>query len=277
MPREERRIDLMTGRVRRKALFEEEEKENDDAGSDEEDDEEEEAAAMSEDGSDGDDEDDAEEESDRELLREEMAVRRAKRLKTEVGKEEAVNELPAFADSDDDLELSSEGEGKTAPEENEMEQDDDDDDDENEDDQRTHENESSDSEFEAASKRVAEPKQYEINSEDTEMRSQISDHGLKRKAVLTTDSGNCTAEEASESEAENSSLDESDDEEGSHDESEAEESNRKGCQHTPKKADSIRQTKLKALEAVDDDVENLLREEEEYEEKTDFSADTTGK
>ncbi|XP_049665784.1 ribosome biogenesis protein BMS1 homolog isoform X2 [Accipiter gentilis] len=277
MPREERRIDLMTGRVRRKALFEEEEKENDDAGSDEEDDEEEEAAAMSEDGSDGDDEDDAEEESDRELLREEMAVRRAKRLKTEVGKEEAVNELPAFADSDDDLELSSEGEGKTAPEENEMEQDDDDDDDdENEDDQRTHENESSDSEFEAASKRVAEPKQYEINSEDTEMRSQISDHGLKRKAVLTTDSGNCTAEEASESEAENSSLDESDDEEGSHDESEAEESNRKGCQHTPKKADSIRQTKLKALEAVDDDVENLLREEEEYEEKTDFSADTTG-
>uniref|UniRef100_A0A8C0BLW6 BMS1 ribosome biogenesis factor n=1 Tax=Buteo japonicus TaxID=224669 RepID=A0A8C0BLW6_9AVES len=275
MPREERRIDLMTGRVRRKALFEEEEKENDDAGSDEEDDDEEEAAAMSEDGSDGDDDDDAEEESDRELLWEEMAVRRAKRLKTEVAKEEAVNELPAFADSDDDLEMSSEGEGKTAPEENEMEQDDDEEE-ENEDDQRTHENESSDSEFEAASKRVAEPKQYEINSENTEMRSQISDHALKRKAVLTTDSGNCTAEEASESEAENSSLDESDDEEGSHDESEAEESNRKGCQHTPKKADSIRQTKLKALEAVDDDVENLLREEEEYEEKIDFSADTTG-
>lgn len=274
MPKEERQIDLKTGRVRRKALFEEEEKENDDAVSDEEDNQEEEAA-MSEDGSDGDD-DAAEEESDRELSGEEMALGRAKRLKTEVAKEEAVNELPAFADSDDDLEMSSEEEGKTASEEDEVEEDDDDE--EEEDEQRIYENESSDSEFEAASKRVAESKQYEINSEDTEMRSQISDHGLKRKAALTTDSGNCTAEEASESEAENSSLDEGDDEEGSHDELEVEESNRKGFQHTrAKKADGIRQTKLKAVEAEDDDVENLLREEEEYEEKIDFSADTTGR
>ncbi|KAM6106101.1 LOW QUALITY PROTEIN: ribosome biogenesis protein BMS1 homolog [Pterocles gutturalis] len=268
MPKEERQVDLKTGRVRRKAVFEEEEKENDDAVSDEEDDQEE--AAMSEDGSDGDDEDDAEEEGDRELLGEEMAVGRAKRLKTEVAKEEAVNELPAFADSDDDLEMSSEGEGKTAPEENEMEEN------EEEDDESTYENESSDSEFEAASKRVAESKQYGISSEDTETRSRISDRSLKRKAVLTTDSGNCTAEEASESEAENSSLEEGDDE-GSHDELEVEESNGKEFQHTQvKKADSIRQTKLKAVEAEDDDVENLLREEEEYEEKIDFSADTTG-
>ncbi|KFP64728.1 Ribosome biogenesis protein BMS1, partial [Cariama cristata] len=264
MPKEERQIDLNTGRVRRKALFEEE-KENG-AVSDEEDDQEEEAA-MSEDGSDGDDEDDAEEESDKDLLEEEMAVRRAKRLKTEMAKEEAVNELPAFADSDDDLEMSSEEGGKTAAEENEME----------EDEQRTYENESSDSEFEAVSKRVAESKQYEINGEDAEMRSQISDHSLKRKAVLTTDSGNCTAEEASESEAENSSLDEGDDEERSHDELEVEESNRKEFRHTQaKKGDSVRQTKLKAVEAENDDVENLLREEEEYEEKIDFSADTTG-
>ncbi|XP_009330960.1 PREDICTED: ribosome biogenesis protein BMS1 homolog [Pygoscelis adeliae] len=278
MPKEERQIDLKTGRVRRKALFEEEEKENDDAVSDEEDDqeeEEEEAAAVSEGGSDGDDDDAAEEESDRDLSGEEMALGRAKRLKTEVAKEEAVNELPAFADSDDDLEMSSEEEGKTASEEDEVEEDDDDE--EEEDEQRIYENESSDCEFEAASKRVAESKQYEINSEDTEMRSQFSDHSLKRKAALTTDSGNCTAEEASESEAENSSLDEGDDEEGSRDELEVEESNRKGFQHTrAKKADGIRQTKLKAVEAEDDDVENLLREEEEYEEKIDFSADTTG-
>ncbi|XP_065495493.1 ribosome biogenesis protein BMS1 homolog [Caloenas nicobarica] len=270
MPKEERRIDLKTGRVRRKALFEEEEKENDDAVSDEEDDQEE-AAAMSEDGSDGDDED-AEEESDRELLGEEMALRRAKRLKTEVAKEAAVSELPAFADSDDDLEFSSEGEGGTsAPEENEMEED------EEEGEQRAYENESSDSEFESASKRVAKSKQHEINSEDTEMRSQISDHSLKRKAVLTTDSGNCTAEEASESEVENSSLDEGDDEGGSHDESEVEESNRKRIRDTQaKKSGCIRQAKLKSVEVEDDDVENLLREEDEYEEKIDFSADTTG-
>ncbi|NWI24100.1 BMS1 protein, partial [Sula dactylatra] len=280
MPKEERQIDLKSGRVRRKALFEEEEKENDDAVSDEEDDQEEDDGdeAMSEDGSDGDDEDDAEDESDRELLGEEVALGRAKRLKTEVAKEEAANELPAFADSDDDLEMSSEGgEGKTALEESEMEEDDDDEEEEDEDEQRTYEDESSDSEFEAASKRVAEPKQYEINSEDREIRSQISDHSPKRKAVLTTDSGNCTAEEASESEAENSSLDEADDEEGSRDELEVEESNRKGFQRAQaKKADSIRQTKLKAVEAEEDDVENLLREEEEYEEKIDVSADTTG-
>ncbi|XP_075279079.1 ribosome biogenesis protein BMS1 homolog [Opisthocomus hoazin] len=271
MPKEERQIDSKTGRVRRKALFEEEEKENDDAVSDEDDDQDEEEAAMSEDGSNG----DAEEESDRELLGEEVALGRAKHLKAEVAKEEAVNELPAFADSDDDLEMSSEGEeGKTALEENEMEEDDDDEEEE----QRTYENESSDSEFEAASKRVAESKPYEINSEK---RSQDLDHSLKRKAALTTDSGNCTAEEASEeaseSEVENSSLDEGDGEEGSHDELDVEESDRKGFQHTQtKEADSNRQTKLKAVEAEDDDVENLLREEEDYEEKIDFSADTTG-
>ncbi|XP_014795829.1 PREDICTED: ribosome biogenesis protein BMS1 homolog [Calidris pugnax] len=278
MPKEERQIDLKTGRVRRKAVFEEEEeKENDDAVSDEED--EEEAAAMSEDGSDGDDEDDAEEESDRELIEEEMHVGRAKRLKTELAKEEAVNELPAFADSDDDLEMSSEGEGgETAPEENEMEEDDDNGEEEEDDDeQRTYENESSDSEFEVASKKVAESKQCEINSKGTERRPQISDHRLKRKSVLTTDSGNCTAEEASESEAESSSLDEGDDEEGSRDELEVEESKKKGFPHTQaKKTDSISQTKRKAVETEDDDVENLLKEEEEYEEKIDLSADTTG-
>ncbi|NWR77917.1 BMS1 protein, partial [Centropus unirufus] len=274
MPKEEREIDSKTGRVRRKAVFEEEEKENDDAVSDEEDDEEEEAA-MSEDGSDGDDEGDAEEESDRE---EELALRRPKHLKTRVPKEEAVNELPAFADSDDDLEMSSEGEeGKTAPEEDEMEEYDDEEEEEEEEDERTSENESSDSEFEATSKRVAESKQREINSEDGEIGSQISDRSLKKKARLTTDSGNCTAEEASESEAEHSSLDEGGDEEAAHDESEAEDSNRKGSQSArAKKAASVRQTELQAVEAEDDDVENLLREEEEYEENVDLSADTTG-
>lgn len=273
MPKEEKQIDLKTGRVRRKALFEEEERESDDAASDEEDDQEEEAAAVSEDGSDGDVEDDAEEESDRDLSGEEMAVARAKRLKREAAKEATVNELPAFADSDDDLEMSSEERGKTSVEENEMEEDDE----EEEEQQRSYESGSSDSEFEVASKRVAESKQHEINNEVTEMRSQISDHSLKRKAVLTTDSGNCTAEEASESEVENSSFDDGDDE-GSHDELEAEESNRKGFRHTEaKKADTTRQTKLKAVEAEDDDVENLLREEEEYEEKIDFSADTIGR
>ncbi|NWZ22304.1 BMS1 protein, partial [Asarcornis scutulata] len=265
MPKEERQIDPKTGRVRRKALFDEEEKkENVDAVSDEEDDQEEEA--MSEDGSDGDDEEDAEEESDEE---EEMALGSAKHLKTEVAKEESMSELPAFADSEDDLEMSSEEEGETAPEENEMEEDDD-----NE--QGTYRNESSDSEFEGVSKGVADSEKYEITSADRETRSQLSARSLKKKTVLTTDSGNCTAEEASESEVE--SLDEGGDEEQSHDELEAEVSNQKQFQQTwIKKAYSRRQNKLEAVEAeADDEIENLLREEEEYEEKTDFSADTAG-
>ncbi|XP_025936201.1 ribosome biogenesis protein BMS1 homolog [Apteryx rowi] len=269
MPKEEREIDLNTGRVRRKAVFEEEEKENDDAISDEEDDQEEEE--MSEDGSDGDDEDDAEEESDRELLGEEVAVGSAKRLKREATKE-AVNELPAFADSDDDLEMSSEGEeGKNAPEENEMKE-------EDNDEQGSYENESSDSESEAARKGVAKSEQYEIRREEEEMRSQMSCHSLKKRAVLTTDSGNCTAEEASESEAENSSMDEGDDEEGSHEESEVEVLDEKGFWRTQeKKISNVKQTELKAVEdEEDDDVENLLKEEEEFEEKIDFSADTAG-
>ncbi|NWW34925.1 BMS1 protein, partial [Panurus biarmicus] len=273
MPKEERQVDLKTGRVRRKAVFEDDEKENDDAASDEEDDQEkDEEEAVSEGGSDGDDENDAEEDSERVLLQEGMAVRRAKRLKTEVAQEEAVNELPAFADSDDDLEMSSE-EGEIAPEDSEMEEDEDE---EEGDIQRTCEDESSDSEFEAANKRT-ESKQDGMNSEHTETKSQISEHSPKRKAVLTTDSGNCTAEEASESEDENSSLEEGDDEGGSHEELEAEESNRNGFQQSPaKKADGIRQTKVKTVDTEDDDVENLLREEEEYEEKIDLSADTTG-
>ncbi|NXM80179.1 BMS1 protein, partial [Oenanthe oenanthe] len=276
MPKEEKQVDVKTGRVRRKAVFEDDEKENDDAASDEEDDQEEEdeEEAVSEDGSDGDDENDAEEESERVLLREGVAVRRAKRLKTEVAQEEAVNELPAFADSDDDLEMSSEEEGETVPEDSDMEEDEEDE--EEGDLQRTYEDESSDSEFESANKR-AESKQYGMNRESTEMKSQISEHSPKRKAVLTTDSGNCTAEEASESEAENSSLEEGDDEGGSHEELEAEESDRNGLQHSQaKKADSVRQTKVKTVDTEDDDVENLLREEEEYEEKVDLSADTTG-
>ncbi|XP_039410002.1 ribosome biogenesis protein BMS1 homolog [Corvus cornix cornix] len=276
MPKEERQVDLKTGRVRRKAIFEDEEKENDDVASDEEDDqeEEEEEEAVSEDGSDGDDENDAEEESERELLREGTSVRRAKRLKTEVAEEEAVNELPAFADSDDDLEMSSEEEGETVPEDSEMEEDDEEEEEEG-DEKRPCEDESSESEFEAANKRAAY-KQCDMNSERTETKSQISDHSPKRKAVLTTDSGNCTAEEASESEDEDSLLEEGDDG-GSHEELDTEESNRNGFQHSQgKKADSVRQTKLKTVDTEDDDVENLLREEEEYEEKIDLSADTTG-
>lgn len=268
MPKEERQIDLKTGRVRRKALFDEEEKkENGDAVSDEEDEQEEEA--VSEGGSDGDDEDDAEEGSDEELLEAEMAPGSAKRLKMEVAKEGTVSELPAFADSEDDLEVSSEEEGKTSSEEDETEEDDDDDE------ERMHGNDSSDSEFEAGSEGIEESEQKDLVNEDKETRSQSIGRSLKKKSLLTTDSGNCTAEEVSESEAE--SLSEGDDEEKSHGELEAEVSGRKGFQHPQlKKADRTRQAEPEAIEAEDDDVENLLREEEEYEEKTDFSADTAG-
>uniref|UniRef100_A0A8C0G0I4 BMS1 ribosome biosis factor n=1 Tax=Chelonoidis abingdonii TaxID=106734 RepID=A0A8C0G0I4_CHEAB len=185
MPKEEKQIDLKTGRVRRKAVFEEE---NDNGASGEEEGQDEEMSEDEMDGSEDGDGDD-EGESDKEVPGQDLGLRSAKRVKREETTEEAGMELPAFADSDDDLEMSSGEEGETDLDE---------------------------------------------SREDKEQRENHNlDHRLGKKVVPTTDSGNCTAEEASDSEAE-------EDEDGG------------------------------------DDIENLLKEEEEYGEENDLSADTAG-
>lgn len=258
MPKEEKQLDLKSGRIRRKAVFEE--KENSDGESDEEDDQDEE---MSEDemaGSDSDEEGDAEEGSDKELPEQEADPRNVKRLKREETKEETVMELPAFADSDDDLEMSSVEEGETGLDESNKETDE-------EDEQESDEKESSDCDSESADKKLGEPTPCETSKESKELRGNHKQGlNLDKKVFSTVDSGNCTAEEVSESESESSSLDEDAEED-----EEAEELHRKRVQST-QEVSTLRQAKLKAVE----DDENLLKEEEEYEEKTDFSADTAG-
>ncbi|XP_006018539.1 ribosome biogenesis protein BMS1 homolog isoform X2 [Alligator sinensis] len=260
MPKEEKQLDLKTGRVRRKAVFEE--KENSDGESDEEDDQDEEMSEGEMAGSDSDEEGDAEEGSDKELPEQEADPRNVKRLKREETKEETVMELPAFADSDDDLEMSSVEEGETGLDESNKETDE-------EDEQESDEKESSDCDSESADKKLGEPTPCETSKESKELRGNRKQGlNLDKKVFSTVDSGNCTAEEVSESESESSSLDEDAEED-----EEAEELHRKRGQST-QEVSTLRQAKLKAVE--DEDDENLLKEEEEYEEKTDFSADTAG-
>uniref|UniRef100_A0A452GVC1 Bms1-type G domain-containing protein n=1 Tax=Gopherus agassizii TaxID=38772 RepID=A0A452GVC1_9SAUR len=213
MPKEEKQIDLKTGRVRRKAVFEEE---NDNGASDEEEGQDEEMSEDEMDGSEDGDGDD-EGESDKEMPGQELDLRSAKRMKREETTEEAAGELPAFADSDDDLEMSSGEEGETD---------------------------------------LDESKEEAEDHGDKEESNEKENHRLGKKVVPTTDSGNCTAEEASESE-----------------------SDRKGIQSAPEKnVDGVEWAESKVVEDEDggDDIENLLKEEEEYGEENDFSADTAG-
>ncbi|XP_039337571.1 ribosome biogenesis protein BMS1 homolog isoform X2 [Mauremys reevesii] len=271
MPKEEKQIDLKTGRVRRKAVFEEE---NDNGASDEEEGQDEEMSEDEMDGSeDGDGDDDVEGESDKEVPGQELGLRSAKRMKREETTEEAAVELPAFADSDDDLEMSSGEEGEADLDESKEEAED------HGDEQESDEKESSDSDSESSSRQISKFTPCELSREDKERRENHNlDHCLGKKVVPTTDSGNCTAEEASESEAEGSSLEE-EEEEGLNDDSEAEESDRKGIQSAPEKnVDGVEWAESKAVEDKDgdDDIENLLKEEEEYGEENDFSADTAG-
>ncbi|XP_037759984.1 ribosome biogenesis protein BMS1 homolog isoform X2 [Chelonia mydas] len=267
MPKEEKQIDLKTGRVRRKAMFEEE---NDDGASDEEEGQDEEMSEDEMDGSEGGDGDDVEGESDKEVPGQELGLRSAKRLKREETTEETAVELPAFADSDDDLEMSSGEEGETDLDESKEEAED------HGDEEESDEKESSDSASESSSRQISKFTPCELSREDKERRENHNlDHRLGKKVVSATDSGNCTADEASESESEGSSQEE----EGSNDDSEVEESDRKGIQSAPEKnVDGVEWAESKTVEDEDDDddVENLLKEEEEYGEENDFSADTAG-
>ncbi|XP_038266197.1 ribosome biogenesis protein BMS1 homolog isoform X2 [Dermochelys coriacea] len=267
MPKEEKQIDLKTGRVRRKAMFEEE---NDDGASDEEEGQDEEMSEDEMDGGEGGDGDDIEGESDKEVPGQELGLRSAKRLKREETTEETAVELPAFADSDDDLEMSSGEEGETDLDESKEEAED------HGDEEESDKKESSGSDSESSSRRISKFTPLP-HKEDKEQRENHNlDHHLGKKVVPTTDSGNCTADEASESEAEGSSQDE-EEEEGSNDDLEVEESNRKGIQSAPdKNVDGVEWAELKTVEEEEEDVENLLKEEEEYGEENDFSADTAG-
>lgn len=254
MPKEEKQVDLKTGRVRRKAIFGDEE-EDESGDSDDEDDEE---------MSDGDrlenscSDDETEEGQDAEVTdKQYMSGKGIKRQKLEMEEDFEVD-LPAFADSDDDLERSSvEEEAEEADESSEEED-------------STAEEERDILE----SKAFREGGKPELLQTDDSSDSLNMEKSLTRKKATftTSDSGNCTAEEvfASEDEPEgNSSL--STEEE----DSENEEAIRKKF---PKPSQVVSSQKLGSGNLIDEtsDIEDLLKEEEDYKEENNYSRETSG-
>ncbi|XP_025773596.1 ribosome biogenesis protein BMS1 homolog [Puma concolor] len=254
MPKEERQIDLETGRVRRKAIFGDEEDESGD--SDEEDDEEMSEGDRLENGSSA---DESEEEADAEMTNKMYMVGKGvKRQRLEEMEEDNEVDLPAFADSDDDLERSSEEEG-----------------DAEEADESSEEEDSTSGERDSLESRVVgdrgKPGLLQTNglSDSLNLENPLT----IRKATLTTsDSGHCTAEEAfaSGDETEESSSLSTEDED-----SENEEAIKKKFPESSKVASGQR---LGSENLIDEtsDVEDLLKEEEDYKEENNYSTETSG-
>ncbi|XP_037351865.1 ribosome biogenesis protein BMS1 homolog isoform X2 [Talpa occidentalis] len=250
MPKEEKQMDLKTGRVRRKAVFGDE----DDSGdSDNEDDEEMSEGDRLENNS---SDDETEEEEDAEMPDKGYTTGKGfKRQRLEEQEEDVEVDLPAFADSDDDLERSSEeeGEAEEATESSEGED-------------STAEGETDISEYKVVGE-SSKPRLLQISGLSDSLNLEKSST-LKKAALTTSDSGHCTAEEAfaSEDEEESSSL--SRDEE----DSENEEVIRKKF---PKPSQVISDQKLASDNLIDDE-EDLLKEEEDYKEENNYSTETSG-
>ncbi|KAF5921990.1 hypothetical protein HPG69_015440 [Diceros bicornis minor] len=255
MPKEEKQMDLKTGRVRRKAIFGDEDNEFGD--SDDEDDEEMSEGDRLENNS---SDDETEEEEDAEISdKEYMTGKGVKRQRLEEMEEDVEVDLPAFADSDDDLERSSgeEGEAEEADESSEEED-------------STAEGERDTLE----SKAVGEGgKRALLQNNGLSDGLNLEKSLTMKKATLTTsDSGHCTAEEAfaSEDESEESSSLTTEEED-----SENEEVTRKKF---PKSAQVVSGQKLGSENLTDEisDVEDLLKEEEDYKEENNYSMETSG-
>lgn len=245
MPKEEKQVDLKTGRVRRKAIFGGEEDESGD--SDPEDDEE-----MSEgDRLENSSSDETEEEEDAEVTgKVYIADKGAKRQRLKM-EEDTEIDLPAFADSDDDLERSSEDEG-------EVEEAD----------------ESSEEEGSSAGERdILDSEALEKGSKHSNgLSNRLNLEKTMKKAALTTsDSGHCTAEEAfaSEDESEgNSSL--------STEEMDSENEALIRKKFPKPQVVSGQKRKSESLTDETSDIEDLLKEEEEYKEANNYSTETSG-
>ncbi|XP_058911001.1 ribosome biogenesis protein BMS1 homolog [Kogia breviceps] len=253
MPKEEKQVDLKTGRVRRKAIFGDEEDESGD--SDDEDNKEMSEGDRLENSS---SDDETEEGEDAEMTgKQYMSGKGIKRQKLEM-EEDVEVDLPAFADSDDDLERSSVEEATEEADESIEEED------------STAEEERDILE----SKAVREGgKPGLLQTSDLSDSLNLEKSLTMKKATLTTsDSGHCTAEEAFASEdesEENSSLSTEEDD------SENEEVIRKKF---PKPSQVVSSQKLVSESLTDDtsDIEDLLREEEDYKEENNYSTETSG-
>lgn len=253
MPKEEKQLDVKTGRVRRKAIFEDTEDESGDEES--EDDEEMCEGDRMENGS-SDDEAEGEEDGAETTDCKYMSVRGSKRPKLEEQEEDSDADLPAFADSDDDLERSS-GEEEAAEEADES---------------------SEDGDSSAGERDVGDSKSVGGDSGARlsaahQWRDRLDGEkpSLVTKAALTTsDSGHCTAEEAcpSEDESEASELS-----------SEEEDSECRGIVRgklASRHGDSGQKLESENLVDETSDIEDLLGEEEDHKEENSSSVETSG-
>lgn len=250
MPKEEKHVDLKTGRVRRKAIFGDEE----DEPGDSDDEEMCEGDKLKNSSSD----EETEEERDAEVSDKVYVTGRGvKRQRLEEVEEDAEVDLPAFADSDDDLEKSSEGDGEAE-----------------EADESSEEEESS----VEGERHALEAKAVEGGGKAGLLQSNgVSgslnvEKTMKQATVTISDSGHCTAEEAfaSEDESEESSSLSTEEED-----SENEEVVRKKFR---KPFAAVSGQKLGSENVIDEisDVEDLLKEEEDYTEENNFSIGTSG-
>ncbi|XP_039196685.1 ribosome biogenesis protein BMS1 homolog isoform X2 [Crotalus tigris] len=237
MPQEEMKTDPRTGRARRKAVFENEDRSDED----EEEDEEEEGMSAEEDPGQNDSE--GERKEDPNCLPQTVFPRSSKRRKKDPALA-VLTELPAFADSDDDLEKSSEdGEG------NEL----------GEADGSGEEEEGTGSESSAGNAaRFSRPL-----STDQEMRKG------RRLAKKAAENGSPKRVSRSEIGEPSSSSEE--------DTSEEEEENLKGLDQEetqPESADNKMQDSGSLKN--EDDVEDLLKDDEDYKEASGFPSETVG-
>ncbi|XP_049750621.1 ribosome biogenesis protein BMS1 homolog [Elephas maximus indicus] len=256
MPKEEKHMDLKTGRVRRKAIFGD--KEDEPGDSDDEDDEQMSEGDRLENGSSG---GETEEEEDDEMIdKEYMTVKGIKQQKLEEMEEDIEVDLPAFADSDDDLERSS-GDEEEAEKANES----------------SEEEEDSTAEVESDildSKAVGDGYKLGLLEANglTDRLNQEKSLTMKKAVLTASDSDHCRAEEAfaSEDESEESSSLISEEED-----TENEEMVRKKL---PKSSQEGRGQKLGPEDIIDEasDVEDIFQPEEDYKEESNYSTETSG-
>ncbi|KAM5236502.1 ribosome biogenesis protein BMS1 homolog [Ctenodactylus gundi] len=234
MPKEEKQVDVKTGRVRRRAVFGDEDGSGD---SDSEDD----------DVSDGDRleggcSDDTEEEDGAQVIeRNYMAVRGSKRQKLEAEEDSEVD-LPAFADSDDDLEQSS-GEEWEAEEAQESSDDGGD--------------SGADGEAEEAfaSEGSSSPSCSAEDAEDTDEEGAGSSSGAEQEDA--EDEEGASSSSGSEEDVENREGD--------------------GKRHSkPSQECSGQNLSPENLKEETSDVEDLLKEEEDYKEESNYCTETSG-
>lgn len=243
MPKEEKQLDMSTGRVRRRAVFGDE---NESGGSDEDDE-----------GSDsdrlrGDSSDETEEEQGAERTEcEYVTVKSIKRKKLEMEEDSEVD-LPAFADSDDDLERSSEDGG----EEEKASQ-------SSEDDDFSGEGDILESKTDGrGGKARLPPVGYWSDHQTLEMSLP-----MRKTALAISDSGHCTAEEAfasGESPLPSSEEEDEGDREAAVD------------KHAwPSRGHHSQKQGSKYLIEETTDIEDLLKEED-YKEENNYSSETSG-